>query len=50
MCDQLLAQGQAGFLHLPGIVITPKGGSERASQNIKYLQGMLVFGYTFRLF
>lgn len=46
----ILAQGQAGFLHLPGIVLTPIGGSERASQNIKYLQGMLVFGYTFRLF
>lgn len=49
---RLFIQGllQTGFLHLPGIVITPKGGSERASQNIKYLQGMVVLGYSFRLF
>jgi len=46
----LQALGQAGYLHLPGIVITPRGRSERASQNIKYLQGMVVLGYTFRLF
>lgn len=41
---------QSGILHMPGIVITPKGGSERASQNIKYLQGMMVLGYRFRIF
>ena len=41
---------QTGYLHLPGIVITPKGGTERASQNIGYLQGMVVLGYSFRLF
>lgn len=41
---------QTGYLHMPGIVITPKGGNERASQNIKYIQGMVVLGYSFRLF
>ncbi len=41
---------QTGYLHMPGIVITPKGGTERASQNIGYLQGMVVLGYSFRLF
>lgn len=41
---------QAGYLHMPGIILTPKGGNERASQNIKYLQGMIVLGYTFYLF
>lgn len=44
------ANVQAGFVHMPGIVLTPKGGSERASQNIKFLQGMIVLGYSFRLF
>ena len=49
---RLFIQGlvQTGFLHMPGIVITPKGGNERASQNIKYIQGMVVLGYSFRLF
>ena len=46
----LQANLQAGYLHMPGIVLTPKGGNERASQHIKYLQGMAVIGYTFRLF
>ncbi|MEZ5198617.1 MAG: hypothetical protein R2764_20195 [Bacteroidales bacterium] len=41
---------QTGYLHMPGIVTTPKGGAERASQNIKYIQGMVVLGYSFRLF
>ncbi len=49
---KLFIQGllQTGYLHMPGIVITPKGGTERASQNIGYLQGMVVLGYSFRLF
>lgn len=41
---------QTGYLYMPGIVLTPKGGSERASQNIGYVQGMVVLGYSFRLF
>ncbi|MEZ5084160.1 MAG: hypothetical protein R2750_12045 [Bacteroidales bacterium] len=46
----LQANLQAGYLYMPGIVLTPKGGNERASQQIKYLQGMIVLGYTFRIF
>jgi len=46
----LQGQGQTGFLTLPGIVITPKGGSERASQKIFYGQVLIVAGYCFRLY
>ncbi|MCF8367466.1 MAG: hypothetical protein K9G76_00390 [Bacteroidales bacterium] len=45
----LQVAGHAGFVHMPGIVLTPRGGTERASQNIKYLQGMVVLAYQFRL-
>ena len=42
--------GQTGYMTLPGIVITPKGGSERASQKIFYGEAMVVLGYSFRLY
>lgn len=46
----LQAVGQTGFLTLPGIVITPKGGSERADQKIFYGQANMVIGYSFRIY
>ena len=46
----LQAIGKTGFVTLPGIVITPKGGSERANQKIFFREALVVIGYNFRLY